>query len=164
MSEQVYLNNYKLMNDLNEFNLQYAKYIKCSNNPTPSSSPENCSKSDLTCCPQNYNGTTELEIIKTLGNQLIIDTGNAQTTGNVLYGNLISKTPSLFDKNQADILSNTNTINSLRTDLDTKMREVYNIDGNLNQDFMLQYDSVMYTGILFSILATTLLYYTFTKL
>jgi hypothetical protein len=166
MSEQVYLNsamstNYKLMNDLNTFNLQYAKYIKC-NGANPPPTLGNCKASDLTCCSTNDIGDVGLGKITTLQGTLLTDIDSARTTGNVLYGNLISNTQ--FQTNQSKILSSANDINKIRTELDTKMREIYNIDGNLHQDYFLQYDSVMYTGILFSILATTILYYTFTKL
>ena len=166
MSEQVYLNNamssnHKLMKDLNAFNLEYAKYIKCNgNNPPPIMG--NCSPSDLTCCNADDIGVTGLGNLTTLKGTLLTDIDGARATGNILYGNLI--TPREFKTNHSNILSAANDIKSNRNELDGKLKELYNIDGNLHQDSMLQYDSVMYTGILFSILATTVLYYTFTKL
>lgn len=145
------------MNDLNEFNMKYAKYVKCNGVNAPEIKG-NCAPSDLTCCSESDKDPVGLDGLTSLQVTLITDINDMREKGNLLT----DKTQ--FNDNQRSILSNANTINTLRTDLDTKMRELYNIDGNLNQDFMLQYDSVMYTGILFSILATTLLYYTFTKL
>jgi len=159
MSQQIYVNdamesNYKLMNDLNTFNMKYAKYMKC-NGANPPQIKGNCALSDLTCCP---NDTDEDNGIYTL----LVDINDMREAGNLLTGNLISK--SQFQTNHSQIISRANEINNIRSDLDNKMRELYKIDGNLHQDYFLQYDSVMYTGILFSILATTILYYTFTKL
>ena len=166
MSEQVYLNNamssnHQLMNDLNEFNLKYAKYIKC-NGDNPPPIVGNCSPSDLTCCTDDDIGVKGLGGITTLKGTLLTDIDGARKTGNILYGNLIS--PREFKTNHSKLLSGEKQVQHLRSDLDTKLKEIYKIDGNLHQDSMLQYDSVMYTGILFSILATTALYYTFTKL
>jgi hypothetical protein len=166
MSQQIYVNdamesNYKLMNDLNTFNMKYAKYVKCNDDNAPQIKG-NCSLSDLTCCSTSDIGTTGLGGLTTLKGTLIADINNMREDGNLLTGNLISK--SQFQTNHSQIISRANEINTIRSDLDNKMRELYKIDGNLHQDYFLQYDSVMYTGILFSILATTILYYTFTKL
>jgi hypothetical protein len=166
MSQQIYLNdamdsNYKLMNELNKFNMKYAKYIKCNDDNAPQIKG-NCSPTDLKCCSESDIGTIGFDGINTLKGTLITEIDNMRTTGNVLTGNLISN--SQFQTNHNNIISNANEINRIRSDLDNKMRELYKIDGNLHQDYFLQYDSVMYTGILFSILATTILYYTFTKL
>jgi hypothetical protein len=166
MSQEIYLNNAmesnnKLMRDLNTFNLQYAKYIKCNgSNPPPTLG--NCLPSDVNCCSSSDIGNIGLTGITTLKGTILTDIDNARTRGNILYGNLISGLQ--FQNNQQQITSDTEKINKLRSELDIKMKELYNIDGNLQNDYMLQYDSVMYTGILFSILATTLLYYTFTKI
>jgi len=166
MSQQTYVNNamqsnYQLMNDLNTFNLKYAKYIKC-NGSNPPQPIGNCAPSDLTCCSTSDIGEVGLGGITTLSTTLLADIDDSRIKGNVLYGNLVST--SQFQMNQSQILQSAGDINKLRRDLDNKMLELYNIDGNLNQDYLLQYDSVMYTGILFSILATTGLYYAFTKL
>jgi hypothetical protein len=164
MSQQIYVNdamesNYKLMNDLNTFNMKYAKYVKCNqkNNRIDPNITENCSPSDLTCCSDSDIGEVGLSGLTTLQGTLIADINDMRDAGN-----LISK--SEFNTNHSKIISSANDINNYRSNLDNKMRELYKIDGNLQQDYYLQYDSVMYTGILFSILATTILYYTFTKL
>jgi hypothetical protein len=166
MSQQIYVNdametNYKLMNDLNTFNMKYAKYVKCNDENAPEIKG-NCAPSDLTCCSESDKGTVGLGGLTTLQGTLIANINDMRETGNLLTGNLISHKQ--FNENQSQILRRAKEINGVRSDLDNKMRELYKIDGNLQQDYFLQYDSVMYTGILFSILATTILYYTFTKL
>ena len=166
MSQQIYVNdamesNYKLMNDLNTFNMKYAKYVKCNDNNAPEIKG-NCAPSDLTCCSTTDIGEVGLGGLTTLQGTLIADINDMRDAGNLLTGNLISN--SQFNTDHSTIISRAKEVNRVRSDLDNKMRELYKIDGNLQQDYFLQYDSVMYTGILFSILATTILYYTFTKL
>lgn len=167
MSEdQTYINdamnsNYKLMNDLNTFNLQYAKYVKCNgSNPPPIF--ETCYSGNLNCCTNNDIGVVGLDALKTLKGTIIYDIDKYREKGNILYGN--TNTSSQFLTNQENISKTRREIEKLRSNLDVKLKEIYNIDGNIHQDHIMQYDSVMYTGILFSILATSILYYTFTKL
>ena len=159
MVDQVYVDgamqeNKVLMQKLQEFNLKYAKYVKCSRPeaPTPTNT---CASTDLTCCSPT-DATTDLNVLK---NDLITEIDNYRVKGNILYGNIASS-PDQY----STINTNYGKVKELRNELDIKMRELYNIDGNLQNNSMLQYDSVMYTGILFSILATTILYYTFTRL
>lgn len=149
------------MNDLNTFNMKYAKYVKCNDNNAPEIKG-NCAPSDLTCCSTTDIGEVGLGGLTTLQGTLIADINDMRDAGNLLTGNLISN--SQFNTDHSTIISRAKEVNRVRSDLDNKMRELYKIDGNLQQDYFLQYDSVMYTGILFSILATTILYYTFTKL
>jgi hypothetical protein len=54
----------------------------------------------------------------------------------------------------------------LRLDLDAKLRDLYDIPGSKysSLDVRYNYDSTMYTGILLTVMASALLYYTFTKL
>ena len=51
-------------------------------------------------------------------------------------------------------------VKDLRNNLDKKMRELYN--DNLN-DVTIEYNSVLYTNLAFTILGTTLLYFVFVK-
>ena len=51
-------------------------------------------------------------------------------------------------------------VKELRNNLDKKMRELYNDDLN---DVTIEYNSVLYTNLAFTILGTTLLYFVFVK-
>ena len=51
-------------------------------------------------------------------------------------------------------------VKDLRNNLDKKMRELYNDDLN---DVTIEYNSVLYTNLAFTILGTTLLYFVFVK-
>lgn len=62
-----------------------------------------------------------------------------------------------FDRVQSNIVK-------LRGELDTKLKEIYNVDSSISTENKIQFDSTMYTGIMWTILATTVLYFTFIKL
>jgi hypothetical protein len=59
----------------------------------------------------------------------------------------------------ASIKEKASAIDNLRRELDTKMQQVLN-----KQDITNQYDSTVYTGIMWSVLGTSLLYYIFTEM
>jgi hypothetical protein len=59
----------------------------------------------------------------------------------------------------ASIKAKAFAIDDLRRELDTKMQNVLN-----KQDAVTQYDSTVYTGIMWSILGTSFLYYIFTEM
>jgi hypothetical protein len=51
-----------------------------------------------------------------------------------------------------------------RTELDNKLKDLYDLPGSKLLDYQYNYDSTIYTGVLLTILASALVYYTFTKL
>jgi hypothetical protein len=146
----------KLMEDLNLFNLKYAKYIKCNKEDKLTA---NCDIKDLTCC-----GASDKDMKTILDAQTALNTDianiNKLITG--FKGTLIN--PTEYESNHKKILDSEEQIKELRHELDMKLREIYKIDNARVLDSVGQYDSVMYTSILFTILATSLLYLTFTKL
>jgi hypothetical protein len=54
--------------------------------------------------------------------------------------------------------------NKLRNDLDKKLRELYNDPGSISLNHSLDYDSTIYSGLLITIIASSLIFYAFTKL
>uniref|UniRef100_A0A6C0JEQ5 Uncharacterized protein n=1 Tax=viral metagenome TaxID=1070528 RepID=A0A6C0JEQ5_9ZZZZ len=155
--DQIMAADNKLMNDINKFNLKYAKYVKC--NVNNGSITSGCDSSDLTCCNQADSNIDPLRSLQgTINNDL----------------NSLRK---LFSRNKSSII-NPDEYESeyqrikyieaanirLRNELDLKLREVYNIDGPTLEDGVLPYDSSMYSAMLFTILATTGLFYAFTKI
>jgi cell shape-determining protein MreC len=150
VKEQQYINDLMakktlITNDLNTFNQKYAEYIKCNNacpNSVTVSSEYNASVTNL---------KRDLDAYKALISQSGSNQQKLRTNAeyNSMYGNVIL----------------TESENKrLRSELDAKLKEVYNINGTFTSDGLSQYNSVIYTEILFTILATTLLYFTFTKL
>ena len=144
---QIYtlMNDYKNLSDkLNEFNIKYATYVtsNCSTVPVPN----NCVilESDL-----NIKGNAIIDFIDTVNYDI-----------NSIKNNKIDNVTLENEYNK--IIADKNSINVTRKDLDSKIEELHNsIKAN---DIKTQYDSTLYTGIIFSVVATTILYYTFTKL
>jgi len=75
---------------------------------------------------------------------------------------LITKTT--YDNNYNNILSDYKTLNSERNDLDIKLRELYNIPGYSSSNNKFEMDSTIYTGLVVTIIASSLVYFAFTKL
>lgn len=63
-----------------------------------------------------------------------------------------------FDDN---IDSKYKKINLMRNELDTKLRELYKLDNSIAFEEKVRFDTTMYTGLLWTVLATSLVYYTF---
>jgi len=137
----------KLLKQLNDFNINYAKYVKCNGAPN-----------DLTCSQEDR----DISKLQTLQRSINAD---IDSINNIIND---KKTTGLkvadYNKNYSQILNNEEDVKKMRSELDMKMKEVYKIQDTIVNDSSLQYDSVMYTGVLFSILATSILYYTFTNL
>lgn len=56
------------------------------------------------------------------------------------------------------------TIKMLRSKLDENLRELYYTDNSLLSDSKMQFDTAVYSGVLWTVLATCALYYVFVKL
>jgi hypothetical protein len=79
---------------------------------------------------------------------------NSNLKGNIIY-----------DTSNNYIKSNYNNIINERSELEAKMKELYKSNDSIfNSDFRSKYDATMLTGIIWSVLAGCVLYYTFTKL
>jgi hypothetical protein len=79
---------------------------------------------------------------------------NSNLKGNIIY-----------DASNNYIKTNYNNIINERNELEGKMKELYKSNDSLfNSDFRSKYDATMLTGIIWSVLAGCVLYYTFTKL
>jgi hypothetical protein len=57
-----------------------------------------------------------------------------------------------------------NEIMNMRNDLDIKLQQLYQTNNSILYDYKMGYDTSMYVGILWTILATSVLYYVFVKL
>jgi hypothetical protein len=155
--DQLSSSDYNLMQDLNTFNIKYAKYIKCN---SATNVTANCSPTDIKCCSaadKNINLSTYATIV----NNDIADL-NTKFNNNNNKKNMVS--PSVYDSSLNAIVDTEEKVKKLRAELDLKMKDMYNINNTKNYDSTLQYHSTLYSGILFTVLATTMLYYTFTKL
>lgn len=67
-----------------------------------------------------------------------------------------------FDTQMLD--SSFNEIQSLRSELDVKLKELYHLDNSVYSENKMSYDTTIYTGLLWTVLGTSMLYVVFTKL
>jgi hypothetical protein len=143
----------QVMNNLNTFNSLYSAYIRCKTG----------SPATTTVAGQNYNTgckqtTEQLTAVK-----------NAYTTLNDSIVNLnsaISKVGSFgkASNNHANIMEQQAANVKLRNQLDMKMQELLNSDNSISSIYQKNYDATIYAGVLWTVLASSMIYYVFVKL
>jgi hypothetical protein len=147
----------QLLADLIDFNNKYANYIQCSN----SINTTNLNAEGISCSDIDRN-------INTVNNAYTkINDNISGDIRNVL--NNFNDTTNITKQQYDDFVSNSKTLYNkrvipLRNELDSKLMELYNTDNTLYSDYKHTYDLTIYTGIIWTILATTGLYFIFAKL
>jgi hypothetical protein len=63
-----------------------------------------------------------------------------------------------------NIMNSYSGVVNQRTSLDAKLQELYGAPGSINDIYSQQYDTTMYMSIVWTVLATSLLYFVFIKL
>ena len=66
--------------------------------------------------------------------------------------------------NIKNINSNHGDILKLRAELDQKLIELHGLDNSIGEEYKINYDTTLYTGLVWSILATSVLYFVFVKI
>jgi hypothetical protein len=135
---------------INAFYTAYKNYSKC--NSTSS-------------CITTDNTGSQIDALITAKNQLNDAIDNINTK---IYdfknGERDTKTTTDYNSNYKTILE-THAINTkLRSELDEKLKTINNVKNSYSDIYANQYNATIYTGILWSILATTMIYYVFVKL
>jgi len=69
-----------------------------------------------------------------------------------------------YNNNKDTIRRDYINLNHDRDDLDKKLRDLYNIPGYNSAEAKLDYDSTLYAGVIITIIASSLVYYAFTKI
>jgi hypothetical protein len=147
-------NNENILTELADFDVKYAKYIYCNN-----------SKNNLTnCLPEDKNMATLTDAY----DKLVKKGSNGANLKNMRK---------VINKNPNDIMSNDeylkrynstikryNKVVNYRRKLDDKMKILYNVDNKITYDNQLKYDATVYSGIVWTVLASSLVYYMFSKL
>jgi hypothetical protein len=147
----------KLLADLIDFNNKYANYIQCNdstNSKKLNAQGNSCSDidRDINTVKNAYTKINDnISGVKNVVNNFNND--NTKMT-NQQYNDFVSNSKTLY---------NTRVI-PLRNELDSKLMELYNSDNTLYSDYKHTYDLTIYTGIIWTILATTGLYFIFAKL
>ena len=148
-------NEQQLLNDLNEFNAKYARYVACSNNILNANNKLNC---------------TDIEL-----NKKTVTDAYDKIAGDAASGSLYAVKNSIADTNDFvtndvanatfnDISAKHKNIMQLRGELDEKLKELYVTEGSLAYEQKRMFDGTLYTSLIWTVLATTTLFYVFKKL
>jgi hypothetical protein len=154
----------RLLADLADFNVKYNTYIACNNEYiNPGNSKLKCSNVDLS--KNTY--VSAYEKLKTTspgyeGSVINVNNNLKAFANDPKYKNI---SPAIYDAS-FQYIKNThqNDILKLRSELDAKLKELYATEDSRMNEYANYYDTTMYVGILWTILATSGLYYAFTKL
>jgi hypothetical protein len=121
-----------------DFNTKYNKYISCNKSPTTTS----CSSID-----------SSLNTVITAYQKIAAFGSNMPNVPNTDYDESLRVNLEQYDE-----------IQRLRPELDAKMEKLYDIDHSILSEDKNRYDITIYSGIIWTILATSIVYFTFTKL
>ena len=85
------------------------------------------------------------------------------STANAITGKKLGTSVDYKNQNATLMTTYSNLIN-MRADLDEKLKELYDVPGSKSLDYRYNLDSTIYSGILVTIVATAVIYFTFTRL
>jgi len=150
-----------LLNDLIDFNKKYQRYLHC--NDKNLQGDVTCSANEMASC-KNSNDCLSSQIKEYVGRPGQI--GKLQTDINNVRGYLATANLSQADYNTKynQILQQQKQVVELRSELDMKLMALHNPDKSVYADYKKNFDSTIYSGILMSALATSIVYYVFTEL
>jgi hypothetical protein len=148
-------NEQQLLNDLNEFNAKYARYVACSDNILNANNKLKC---------------TDIEL-----NKKTVTDAYDKIAGDATSGSLYAVKNGIYDVNESvtneeaeatfnDISAKHKNIMQLRAELDAKLKELYVTEDSLAYEQKRIFDGTVYTSLIWTVLATTTLFYVFKKL
>jgi hypothetical protein len=141
-----------VLSNLNNFNSLYANYVNCTLKKSTTNTTS-CPSSEVTLETVNYAYDATKNSIAALQTAL----GSLSPTNG-------GPTPSQYDTSYNAIMGQYEQMVKNRVEIDTKLRELNNINGASSDFYEKQYISTAYTKILLTVLATTVAYYVFMKL
>jgi hypothetical protein len=162
---------------LNNFNSKYVEYLRCNPNIDDSVRTINQSRTSVISINDKLNNppytnkagcptsnVADESTVTTSYNEVesAIAALDAATTYIKTTSGGVSR--EVYDMSYNSMLSNHKSILKLRNELDVKMREINRTEDSVYSMYKANYDSTMYTSILWSVLASSLVYYIFVKL
>jgi len=139
-----------VLNRLNDFNAAYAKFKRCRYN---SDYPTNTPLNQTDCTDADKNGTTYLSKLGTDSSGLLKEVDD--------YIELLEKYPKEITPTVGYLSTKHKDILTKRTELDNKLNELNNSTNSVTMRRRLETDSTIYATLLWTTLATSLIYYTF---
>lgn len=144
--------------ELIEFNKNYISYIsQCTGN--------NAKTPQSNSCTELFGKLTVVDTgVSTLKDSITSYNNPKSSLLEIGYGNKPSAGALTTNDQYNKVIQDYGNVTKQRSDLDAKLRELYDIPGSKSLDFKYNYDSTVYSGILLTIIASGIIYYTFTKL
>lgn len=141
---------YQMENQMVKFyNTFLTEYSKCVNSVTPST------MDSLTNCPN-----ADTALIQARNLELILKSAIEKIPSSVKENIVQGKVDTSYNY----ILSNYNNLVNTRSKLDQQMKDIQKTSDSVYSMYKGSYDSTMYSQILLTVLATSLIYYVFVKL
>jgi len=141
----------KILNSINNQNLSYEEIMKEGAKLQPSLSVSNNNSNNIDC--------------DTLKKMLVFSINENKNNNPNYIGPFTSSTKyDDYKKTQKKIIDDYESLNVTRNDLDQKLRDLYNIPGYNSSNSKFETDSTVYTTLIATLLASSLLYFVFTKL
>jgi hypothetical protein len=135
----------KLLTDLNDFNAKYAIYVNCNTNT-------------LTGCTQ------QRSILISAYDKIVTSSGSLQAVSSSLANLNSDVTNAVADASFNDINAKHKNIRQLRGELDAKLKELHVTDDSLAYEQQRMFDGTIYTSLIWTVLATSALFYVFKKI
>ena len=144
---------------LTDYKNAYLNYLTCNEKTTGGAdAPKNgCITTGSTITPESGDTTGSKWLSDADGN---LNDAIQQMQGDLTYAQLSPPT----GDNSKKINTSYNKMVNYRSQLDLKLQELYNNQNSLPNLHQAQIDSTVYAGILWTVLATSLLYYVFIKM
>jgi hypothetical protein len=147
-----------LLDQIIDFNKKYARYVTCNDSTMNPLNKLNCSDIDM-----NYNTVQEAysKILLQTSNGdnvfgSILDVSNTRLSNNIKYA--------VYDASRVYIKNTyNNEILNLRNELDTKLRELNTNNNSISAEYKNRFDSTIYSGLMLTVLVTSMLYYIFQR-
>jgi hypothetical protein len=146
-------NETQLLNDLNVFNAAYGSYVEHCKGLT--------SKrwTDPSCNDLSGNVMTSYNKIATFNGGNVLTGGSLFEVQNSFVTNYVSR--EVADASFNSIKTKHKDIMKMRSELDVKLKELNAADGSFTQEQKRIFDGTVYTSVIWTVLATTTLYYVF---
>ena len=154
------MNTNNILAELADFDIKYAKYVYCNGgNRDGTDATQSCTDAD-----------SDPTRITDAYNKLISQGENGANLQRLklvaanIKDSTLDITQDEYDKNVKDLILQHQNILALRRSLDDKMQVLYNLENTNYKDNNLKYDATVYSGIIWTVLASSIVYYMFTKL
>jgi hypothetical protein len=148
--KELFVKEIIVLNKLNDFNAAYAKFKRCRYN---SDYPTNTQLNQMDCTDADKNGTTYLSKLGTDSSGLLKEVDD--------YIELLEKYPKENTPTVDYLSTKHKDILIKRIELDNKLNELNDSTNSIVMMRRLETDSTIYATLLWTTLATSLIYYTF---